>query len=195
MDAEKILAAGAKDIGDGVLYLSDFLIDPDAVFRELWNNLDWERRGATPRREYYTNLVDVPYMYGRGRGIRKYMPKPIHPEIAGIRRELSKLTGDHYEVCFLNGYQDQRDHLGWHADDSPEMDDLRSIAIISLGVEREIWFRPQDDKEAVTKVKLAHGSLCLMPPKFQCSHYHRIPKASFECGERISLTYRGYVEP
>lgn len=195
MNTDALLAAGAEDIGDGILYLSEFLLRPDAVFDELWNELNWERRGATPRREYYTNLVQVPYMYGRGRGVREYMPQPIHPKIEDIRGELSQLTGDHYEVCFLNGYENQKDFLGWHADDSVEMDDLKSIAIISLGVEREIWFRPQSDKAAVTKLKLGHGSLCLMPPGLQDTHYHRIPKAGFECGERMSLTYRGYVTP
>ncbi len=38
-----------------------------------------------------------------------------------------------------------------------------------------------------------NGSLCLMHAKMQETWQHRIPKASFSCGERISLTYRGYV--
>lgn len=183
------------EIGDGILYCRDFVENPDAVFRALWNELEWERRGSTPRREYYTNKIPVPYMYGRGRGVREYLPKFIHPKIELLRSNLEYLTESVFEVCFANGYENQKDHLGWHADDSPEMDDNRPIAIISLGVEREIWFRPQNDKEAVRKLVLGHGSLCLMPPGLQDSHYHRIPKAGFECGERISLTYRGYVKP
>lgn len=104
-----------------------------------------------------------------------------------------------FEVCFLNRYLDQSDHLGWHADDSPEMDDARPIAVISLGVEREIWFRPIPVKgeppQEVSKVRLGHGSLFLMHPGMQETHQHRIPKASSLCGERISLTFRGYTEP
>lgn len=183
------------DIGDGLFYCPDFVKEPDRVFSALWNELDWERRGSTPRLEYYTNKVPVPYMYGRGRGVREYHPKFIHPDIELLRSNLEFLTGFIYEVCFLNGYENQKDHLGWHADDSPEMDDNRPIGIVSLGVEREIWFRPQNDKEAVKKVVLGHGSLCIMPPGFQDSHFHRIPKAGFECGERISMTFRGYVKP
>ncbi len=45
----------------------------------------------------------------------------------------------------------------------------------------------------ITKLKLGHGSLCLMQPGMQDTHQHRIPKAGFQCGERISLTFRGYV--
>ena len=177
----------------GVKCFEDFTATPDDDFTSLWNELEWQRRDGTPRLEYYTNLVPVPYQYGRGRGIRQYTPMSTHSIIEFYRAELESRFGIRFEVCFLNGYENQQDHLGWHADDSPEMDDSRPIAIISLGVEREIWFRPQDDRQDVARIKLAHGSLCLMPPGFQDSHYHRIPKASFECGERISLTFRGYV--
>lgn len=180
---------------DGVIYIPDYIIEPDLCFETLWNELQWARRGATPRREYYTNTIPVPYQYGRGRGVREYQPQPIHPLIDHIRSELEEMQGCRFEVCFLNGYETQQDHLGWHADDSPEMDDERPIAIVSLGVAREIWFRPQEDKQAVSKLTLGHGSLCLMPAGFQDTHYHRIPKASFECGARISMTFRGYVGP
>lgn len=179
----------------GVKYIPNFIKDPESCFNALWNDLDWDRRGSTPRFEYYTNTIPVAYQYGRGRGVREYQPKPIHPLIESIRADLESMFDCKFEVCFLNGYANQQDHLGYHADDSPEMDDLRPIAIVSLGVAREIWFRPQEDKEAVTKLLLESGSLCVMPKGFQETHYHRIPKASFECGERISLTFRGYVDP
>ena len=110
--------------------------------------------------------------------------------------DIEFLKGVRLEVCFANRYLNQRDQLGWHADDSPEMDDERPIAVVSLGVEREIWFRQQHHSlgPTVEKLKLEHGSLCLMLPGMQLSWEHRIPKASFQCGTRISLVYRGYVE-
>jgi alkylated DNA repair dioxygenase AlkB len=111
-----------------------------------------------------------------------------------IRKALEALTASTFEVCFLNRYLNQSDHLGWHADDSPEMDDARPIGIVSLGVEREIWFAPKGKASGVTKVKLEHGSLCVMAEGMQDAWMHRIPKASFQCGERISLTFRGYVD-
>lgn len=97
------------------------------------------------------------------------------------------------EVCFLNGYENSRDHLGWHSDDSPKMDDSRPIAIVTLGAEREINFAPLIDLSDVTRLKLESGSLCVMAPGMQDSHAHKIPKAGFECGPRISLTFRGFV--
>ena len=41
------------------------------------------------------------------------------------------MPGVAYNVCFLNRYDDQRNHLGWHADDSPEMDHDHPIAVVS----------------------------------------------------------------
>lgn len=173
-------------------YTPGFLKNPDEIFKELWNELAWQRRGETPRREYYSNDIDVPYVYGKGAGQREYFPQPWHPRMREIQRQLEAFTGTRFEVCFLNGYDDQRDSLSWHADDSPEMDDDRPIAILSLGAERELWVCPQADTKDVTKQKLGNGSLCLMPPGMQDTHFHRIPKAGFVCTPRVSLTFRGY---
>jgi alkylated DNA repair dioxygenase AlkB len=176
-----------------IIYIPNFVVDPDAAFRQLWDELAWERRGNTPRREYYSNDVPQPYVYGRGEFARQYDPQPWHPVMRQLQSQLSAEVGASLEVCFLNGYEHQRDQLGWHADDSPEMDDARPIGIISLGAEREIWFAPKDNRDDVTRLKLQHGSLCLMSAGMQDTHVHRIPKAGFECGPRISLTYRGFV--
>lgn len=175
-----------------ITYAPGFVLDADGAFDRLWSELAWERRGATPRREYYSNEVGVPYAYGNPEFSRSYEPQPWHPVMLEIKALLEAHTGTRFEVCFLNGYENSKDSLGWHADDSPEMDDTRPIAIVSLGAEREIMFRPQADRADITKLKLQHGSLCLMHAGMQDTHYHRIPRAGFDCGPRISLTYRGY---
>jgi alkylated DNA repair dioxygenase AlkB len=177
-----------------VIYKPDFVPDPDGVFKRLHDELNWLRVGNTPRSEYYCNKVLVPYTYGSGRGVRTYEPQPWHPDIEAIRDRLKAETGVTFDTCFLNRYLDQRDQLGWHSDDSPEMDDDRPIAIVSFGVAREIWFAPKTDGGTEKDVlKLGHGSLALMAAGMQDTHKHRIPKAGFTCGERISLTYRGFV--
>lgn len=177
-----------------VSYLEGFVPEPAVAFSELWRDLAWERRGSTPRREYYANDVGVPYVYGKGAGVREYLPQAWHPRMRELQDALQQHCQSRFEVCFLNGYEDQSDHLGWHADDSKEMDDARPIAIVSLGVAREIWFCPQVNTKEVTKLLLAPGSLCLMHAGMQGTHFHRIPKAGFQCGERISLTFRGYAD-
>ena len=176
--------------------MKDFLTkeEADECFKELSSELAWVRRETTPRMEYYVNEVGVPYTYGKGDFARTYDPQPNNIAIDFIKNKMAKITSDYYHVCFLNRYLNQSDHLGWHSDNSPEMDDAKSIAIVSLGVERDIWFRPIDSDGDVTKVRLNHGSLCLMNPGMQDTFQHRIPKSSFMCGERISLTFRVYVK-
>lgn len=178
-----------------VEYIQKFVDNPDAAFAHLRDDLSWERRNDAPRCEYYCNDFPRPYLYGRGTGRRTYEPRPYHPAVLAIREKLEIYANAKFEVCFLNMYLNQSDHLGWHADDSPEMDDARPIVTVSLGVEREIWFCVQGDKtpENIEKLKLEHGSMALMKPGMQDTHFHRIPKASFQCGERISLTFRGYL--
>jgi len=178
-----------------ITYHPTFIPDPGKAFAALRDELEWEKRDA-PRHEYYCNDIPKPYVYGIGRGRRLYEPRPYHPAIMSIRQALEALTNTKFEVCFLNRYLNQSDQLGWHSDNSPEMDDARPIGVISLGVEREIWFRPMFDPTPadIEKLKLGHGSLCLMAAGMQDVWQHRIPKASFQCGERISLTFRGYVE-
>lgn len=50
-------------------------------------------------------------------------------------------------------------------------------------------------KPPVESLLLQSGSLCLMAPGMQDTHEHRIPKVGAIVGERISLVFRGYVEP
>lgn len=172
----------------------------DTLFLTLWNELAWVRHDKVPRREYYVNTYGQPYSYGLPEYARTYESQPLVYPLYELLANVQRKCGQTFETMFLNGYENGSDFLGWHSDDSPEMDDNRPIAIVTLGAEREIWFRPRPDKAAdpnktanVEKLKLAHGSLCLMHAGMQDTHQHRIPKAGFECGPRISLTFRGYV--
>lgn len=195
-----------------IFYDPDFMAGSiaDFAFKRLSAPPDqggpaWVRRGDTPRMEYYVNDVGVPYTYGKGLGVRTYEPQPTHPAIEAIRFWLNteEMSRDiKFEVCFLNRYLDQSDQLGWHADDSPEMDDDRPIAIVTLGAVRDIMFRHKAMDEGIDwrqvppkRLALGHGSLCLMMPGMQDHWEHRIPKAGRIVGERISLTFRGYKKP
>lgn len=173
------------------------IAEHEMMFNALWQELAW-LDVAGPRLEYYCNDFPVPYTYGRGAGERTYQPQPVHPAIAACRDVVEQLTGARLDVCFLNGYRDGSDQLGWHADDSPEMDPARPIAIVSLGARREIYFRekgPASVTGLAEKVWLPSGSVCIMPAGMQQTHLHRIPKASYSpCGPRISLTFRGYID-
>lgn len=176
-----------------IVYTPEFIKKPDLAFEALWNELDWVRHGLVPRREYYSNDIDAAYSYGKADFARVYPTQPWHPEMREIQQKVQDALGVTLEVCFLNGYEHNRDQLGWHADDSPEMDDTRPIAIVTLGAERDIMFATKHNRDQVERLKLQHGSLCIMPAGMQETHVHRIPKADRVVGARISLTFRGYA--
>ena len=164
----------------------------DREFTRMWETLDWERRDDAPRREYWQNNYDLPYTYGRGAGERTYACKPWDEFVFATMERINKEFGYRLDCCFMNGYGDKRDALGYHADDSPEMDPSEPVMSLSLGGERDIEYR-DNERTFAKRVRLGHGSLFIMPPHFQQSYQHRIPKAGYEVPPRISLTYRGMI--
>jgi alkylated DNA repair dioxygenase AlkB len=189
-----------------ILYRANAVDNAEAVFQHLWRDLHWEQRDDAPRREAFYNESGLPYTYGSGRGEREYFPvSPMDAwdkEVLAIKLDAEREFGFKFEACFCNGYEGPRQHLGWHADDSPSIDANRPILVYSFGSEREIWVKPRPDfKDAngnslepvVQKFLLGNGSLFYMPPGMQQTHLHRIPKHSADCGPRVSLTFRGLI--
>lgn len=177
-----------------VTYIENFVDDAELSFKRLYEELDWVHAdgGKVPRKEYYVNNYGFDYSYGSGGFSRTYISCPTHPVIELIRTRLKEELGVEFDVVFLNLYEDERNHLGWHADDSPEMSHEHPIVSVSLGAEREIWYKEKESKEVPEKILLGHGSAFVMLPGMQKTHYHRIPKCDRKCGPRISLTFRKY---
>lgn len=169
------------------------------IFAHL-NTLPW-LEATEARREYFMSLEPRSYTYGSGNGIRTYESKPFTGPVKLIQEILNTTTQYNYgipceyDVCFLNKYDGQKNHLGWHSDDSIEMDSNHPIAVVSFGVEREIWWKLKSHKGEIPKENkqlLEHGSLFVMPAGFQELYYHKIPKSDKPCGTRISLVFRKY---
>jgi len=194
--------------------------------------LEWLTK-RTARHEYFMSLTPRTYSYGnRGTGDETYASKPFEPWTLTLMGKLNDLLGTRFNVCFLNKYDDEHQHLGWHADDFPGMISEEPIAVVSFGAEREIWVKLQkepcdacagtgctfregsspEDKIDCPQCKgtgscpskgivppeqrilLEQGSVFLMPPGYQDTHFHRIPKHSRPCGPRISLTFRSFAD-
>lgn len=177
----------------GSIYLPEFtsVLLNERVKEELLA-LEWLTK-RTARHEYFMSLEPRTYSYA---GSEQYESKPFSPLVHTLMVGLNSILDAKFDVCFLNKYDDQHQHLGWHADDFPGMDESEPIAVVSYGAEREIWLKPQDgpkgDIPEDQKVLLHDGSLFVMPPGYQQTHFHRIPKHSRPCGWRISLTFRSF---
>ncbi len=188
-----------------VTYIPNFIASGQDFLMDLsWRLLPWEQRDGAPRRECWFNPYGLDYTYGSGEYARTYKSHDLRGEgpawlVNVILQQLNASTGASYDCCFVNGYEHGRQHLGWHADDSPEMDDNHPIATVSLGAEREIWFRQTPTSQnanilSTEKLLLANGSAAIMHAGMQRSWQHRIPKSPVaECGPRISFTCRKLV--
>lgn len=174
-------------------FVPDFTFDK-YVYDILDEELPWENRDA-PRDECFLALdTSLTYSYGRSEAVRRtYYAKEMHYLVNTIRTLIDTRLGTDFNVCMLNRYDNQRNHLGWHADDSPEQDPNHPIAVVSFGATRYIFIRENGFKGNVPdedKFLLTPGSLFVMPAGFQETHQHKIPKHDSECGGRISLTFR-----
>lgn len=187
-----------------VVYFNNFLQGTQDMCLATLLKMDWVQAGEkAPRKEYYVHDDGKPYTYGSGEFARTYQSQPTNSVIEYIRRRLNLMNGStdgvphkpyNFNVVFLNLYEHAHHHLGWHADDSPEMNPDHPIVTVSLGAEREIWFRSYAEKERVAKLRLGHGSMAMMLSGMQQTHQHRIPKSDRGCGPRVSLTFRNYID-
>lgn len=168
--------------------------EADAMLAALRGELEWFSVQAR-RREYFMARDEVDYNYLEGKAADgfSYRSREFHPAVEGLVANINGSLGSRLDLCFLNMYEDQFDSLGWHADDHMLIDQTDPIAVVSLGAEREIWWKEKSAKGAVppeNRQLLGHGSLFVMPAGFQALMYHRIPKHDRPCGPRISLTFR-----
>lgn len=171
------------------------------TYENLMKEVEWVKRTEAREECFQSNGGGHSYTYGGGIGARTYISVHMTQTVLDIMDILNDEYGGAVrsnvrewppvDLCFLNRYHTEKNQLGWHADDSPEVDQDAPIHVVSFGAVRELWVRPRGHKGGAThKFKLASGSLLVMKPGMQATWDHRIPKHDRPCGERISLTYR-----
>jgi alkylated DNA repair dioxygenase AlkB len=179
--------------------LADFIKDFAGNGEHLapLRDIEWVQHLNVPRKEYFCGL-GTPYSYGKPPNDRTYESQEWPALVSYLRDLLNLRFSATFNVCFLNFYTNERDHLGWHADDSPEMDLDHPIAVVSYGQPRDLHLRPKPTSEnpkppKVETYSMTSGSLLLMPAGLQRTHQHMIAKSSTLGNERISLTFRRYL--
>ena len=166
-------------------------LNPYSFLRE---SVRWVNRDA-PRDECFMANEELSYTYGSFGFSRTYNSVLMNSFVKILMDDLNDNFDCNYNVCFLNYYKNEKQHLGSHSDDSPEMDKNHSITVISFGAEREIWVKEKGfsgNIPAEDKFLLNDGSLFIMPSGYQEKYLHKIPKWDKPCGGRISLTFRKF---
>jgi alkylated DNA repair dioxygenase AlkB len=166
-----------------------------ALFDQLQGEIAWREEsirlfGKTylqPRLLAWYGDSSASYRYS---GIR-HEPLPWLPVLAQLRERVEALSGARYNSVLANLYRNERDSMGLHADDEPELGAQPTIASLSLGEERIFRLKHRSRKDlAPLRLPLGAGSLLVMKGETQQHWKHEIPKQTRPCGARINLTFR-----
>jgi alkylated DNA repair dioxygenase AlkB len=168
--------------------------DAERLLRELQHELPWQQQSIQmfgraipePRLVSWHGDPAARYRYSG----RDNLPAPWTATLAWLRSRIEARTGAHFNSVLANLYRDGSDHIGWHADDEPELGPEPVIASLSLGATRSMQFRARSSSRIALRIALEPGSLLLMAGGTQRSYHHRIPKTSRPVGTRVNLTFR-----
>ncbi len=164
-----------------ILLVDSFLSDAEALFDNLRDSVDWD----TSMTARHTASFGEPYNYSQ----MAYEPRPLHPSLAPVAERLSEKLGIAFNNCLLNFYLSGDSTMGFHSDDTSDLESGTGVAIVSLGSQRGITYRSKADTQIRHTFPLATGSLLYMDSKVQDNWMHAIKKDA-NAGPRISLTWR-----
>ena len=188
-------------IADGeVYYVSDLILGraADALLRQLVAEIPWRQENILVWGKLYSQPRLVAWYGDRGSdytysGI-KLTPRPWTDLLRDIKKRVETVSATAFNSVLLNYYRDNRDSMGFHSDDEPELGVRPTIASLSLGEERTFVLKHKVNKlSKPVRLRLASGSLLLMKGETQRYWKHGIAKESRPCGPRINLTFRRIV--
>lgn len=147
----------------------------------------WGKRYVQPRLIAWYGDPMSSYKYS---GI-SLEPMPWTDELKAVKVTIESFSGAQFNSVLLNYYRDNKDSMGFHSDDEPELGIEPTIASLSLGEERVLILRHKFNRQRpVVKLPLKSGSVLLMKGQTQRYWQHGIVKERRPCGPRVNLTFR-----
>lgn len=165
--------------------------------------LDWQQRQVNVFGWKNENRLTA--FYGDPGTFYKYSGRDnaAHPwadEATGtltmIKEILELVTGERYNLCLCNLYEDRKRDIGKHADDERDLEPGSRIASVSLGGARRFCLEPKNPGGTAAaplegaEFAVAHGCLLTMGGTTQQLFKHWVPPEKEETGPRINLTFR-----
>jgi alkylated DNA repair dioxygenase AlkB len=151
----------------------------------------WGKRHLQPRLTAWYGDEDARYEYS---GL-ELDPWPWTPRLLVIKASVERAAGSRFNSVLLNYYRNERDSMGMHSDDEPELGAEPVIASLSLGEARTLVFRHRSDRRRKSiRIELGDGCLLLMRGATQRNWKHGIAKERRPCGARVNLTFRRIVQ-
>lgn len=150
----------------------------------------WGRKIRQPRLIAWYGDAGRVYAYS---GLR-LDPLPWTPLLRDLKTRVEQASGAGFNSVLLNYYRDERDGIGFHSDDEPELGECPVIASLSLGEARTFVLKHKTLKSVKpVHLPLASGSLLVMKGDTQRCWRHGMPKESRPCGPRVNLTFRTII--
>jgi alkylated DNA repair dioxygenase AlkB len=182
------------DIVDGELAFMEqfpFRLSNAELFDRLVQETDWRAEaitiyGKTHLQPRLTAWVgDQAYRYSG----MTLAPTPWPPLLAELRDAVQAATNHRFNSVLLNYYRDQRDSMGMHSDDEPELGPHPAIASLSYGAARTFILKHKASGDT-RKLRLGDGNLLLMAGALQANWRHGINKETRPAPPRLNLTFR-----
>jgi alkylated DNA repair dioxygenase AlkB len=174
----------------------------DKLYHMLLGTLNFEapskKRGdeiiKQPRLSVWFGPKDLPYSYS-------YVTLQAHEFssnsiMAHIKADVESRFGVTFNSCLVNLYRDNKDGVGWHADDEKSLGYKPTIASLSFGDTRRFEFCHKSDKlrRPIFGFHLEHGSGLLMKGDVQERWLHCVPREYHDRKPRLNLTFRTIYE-
>jgi alkylated DNA repair dioxygenase AlkB len=185
--------------GGEIYWIKGFYGPPEAdrLFEACYRTLAWQEEAVL----IFGKACKVPRLmcwYGDPEAIYRYSgiehrPLPWTRELAAVKAEIESTGGYVFNSVLANLYRDERDSMGYHADNEKELGINPAIASLNLGDSRLFRLRHKKRWQNLDIV-LEHGDLLLMAGALQHHWLHALPKTRQAKGPRINLTFR-YILP
>ena len=178
-----------------VFYPRLFDAETSAMFlQDLTDNIAWEAQEI----KFPWGMVPMPRLvawYGEEGKSYTYSGKTFEPHpwtdtLLTIKKRVEQVTEVDFNSVLLNMYRSEKDSVGWHSDDEPELGANPVIASVSFGATRPFQLKHKYLDSNRQTIDLTSGSLLVMRGKTQRFWKHRIPKVKSATSERINLTFR-----
>ena len=179
--------------GSFIRYFENILNEEEINFYNILNLMPktkpsvllFGKRVETPR--YYTNY-GFDYKFANSKNdTDNIIPKVFLPFIKIVKKN----EGEGNYGVLVNWYPDGNHYIGYHSDDTSQLEPKSNIYCFSLGASRDFCLKSKADK-SVTKFILKNNSLLVMVGDTQNTHKHSLPKRT-KCNElRISITIRKF---
>tara|TARA_B110000438_G_scaffold298702_1_gene347434 strand:- start:1250 stop:1837 length:588 start_codon:yes stop_codon:yes gene_type:complete len=170
--------------------------DKNAWLKILIDELDWlegeiklfGKNIKIPRLQSWYADEGCNYKYS-GKMLRR---NNWHPVLLKIKKNIETASGEKFNSVLANLYRDGSDSMGWHSDDESSIKQDTSIASVSFGEQRPIFFKHKTDDISFS-IDQSHGSLIIMNGETQKFWKHSIKKSKKLMKPRINLTFRTII--